>query len=155
VADAVIEVSIEIKGLRELDAALRALPEELQPQVVRPALTAAGQVWVDGMARRAPKAAQHRIMRRGSAFPYPLFTSIGMRVSLAKHQARLSVGPLQRAFWGRFQELGTRYQLPQPFMKPTLEGDGEKAIAAFAATAREKLDQVVRKLNPTGVRARA
>jgi HK97 gp10 family phage protein len=148
VADAVIEVDVEIKGLRELDAALRALPEAMQGQVVRPALTSAGKVWVDGMARRAPKAAQHRVIRRGSAFPFPLFTSIGMRVSLAKDQARLFVGPLSRAFWGRFQELGTRFHPPQPFMKPTLEGDGQAAIAAFVATAREKLDQVVRKLNP-------
>jgi HK97 gp10 family phage protein len=146
VADAVI--TIEIKGLRELDQAIRALPEEMQTQVVRAGLQAAGQVLVDGMAQRAPKDPKHRVVRRGSAFPFPLFQSIGMKVSLAKNQARVVVGPLSRAFWGRFQELGTRYQIPQPFMKPTLEADGERAVTAFAVKAREKLDQVVRKLNP-------
>jgi HK97 gp10 family phage protein len=153
VADAVIEVDIEIKGLRELDQAIRALPDAMQTQVVRAGLQAAGQVLVDGMAQRAPKDPKHRVMRRGSAFPFPLFQSIGMRVSFAKNQARALVGPLSRAFWGRFQELGTRYQVPQPFMTPTLKADGERAIAAFAATAREKLDQAARKLNPKGAQA--
>jgi HK97 gp10 family phage protein len=138
-----IEPDVQIKGLHELDAAIRALPDAMQQTVVRAGLTAGGKVFVDGMERRAPKDPEHRVIRQGKAYPVPLSESIVMRVSFAKDQARVKVGPSKQAFWGRFQELGTRVQTPQPFMVPTLEGDGQIAVAAFAVAARDKLDEAV------------
>lgn len=141
-----ITVDVEIKGLAELDAAIRQLPDAMQDKVVRAGLTASGKVFVDGMQRRAPKDPAHRVVRKGQAYPLPLSQSITMRVSLAKDVARVQVGPSKHAFWGRFQELGTRYQAPQAFMVPTLEADGQIAVAAFATVAHDKLDDVVRSL---------
>jgi len=138
-----IEVTVEIKGLKELDEAIRKLPDAMQTKVVRAGLQAGGKVFVDGMQRRAPHAAVHRVIRKGQAYPVPLNQSIVMRVSLAKDQARVRVGPSKQAFWGRFQELGTRYQTPQAFMLPTLEADGQIAVAVFATAARDKLDEAV------------
>jgi HK97 gp10 family phage protein len=137
-----IEVTVEIKGLAELDAAIRALPDAMQDKVVRAGLTAAGKVFVDGMERRAPKDPHHRVLRKGQAYALPLSQSIVTRVSLAKDQATVKVGPSKQAFWGRFQELGTKYQTPQPFMTPTLQADGQIAVAAFATIARDKLEDV-------------
>jgi len=150
-----IEVAVEFKGLKELDEAISKLPDEFQDKVVRAGLRSGGQVFVDGMGRRAPKDPEHRVIRRGKPYPVPLWQSIGMRVSVSKTRAVANVGPMVRAFWGRFQEKGTRYQSPQPFMAPTLEGDGQIAIAAFVAEAQRKLSDVVRKLNPTAGRAAA
>lgn len=139
-------VKFDFKGLNELDASLTELPDKIQDQVVRAGLTAAAKVFQDGMKLRAPKAAHHRVMRRGSAFPVPLSESIGTRVRVGKQTAVAEVGPMTRAFWGRFQELGTRYQSPQPFMVPTLDSDAQIATAAFLAVGRQKLSQVVQQV---------
>ena len=143
-------IAIEVTGLAELDEALRRLPDAIQTQVVRDSLKAAGQVLQKGMETLAPRAEMHRVMRRGKPYPIPLARSIGMRVSVARSQARAQVGPMQRAFWGRFQETGTRTMSAQPFMRPALEAFGGYALEGFVTVAKAKLADAVRTANPQG-----
>lgn len=140
-----IETTVEFKGLDQLDAALKELPVQMQRQVLRTGLTWAARVIKEGMMRRAPRAAVHRVTRGGSNFPTPLFDSIRIRVKFRRDgDPTASIGPSGRAFWGRFVELGTKFQAARPFMRPSLQEDGQIAVAAFAAGARDKLEKLVR-----------
>jgi HK97 gp10 family phage protein len=136
-------VDVKVTGLQELADAMQRLPTAMQQTVVRAGLTAAGQVFVNGMARRAPKDPNHRVVRRGQAYPVPLSQSMTQRLTVSKGVAKVRVGPSSKAFWGRFQEFGTRFQPAQPFMAPTLKDDDQRAVAAFVVAARAQMDTAI------------
>jgi HK97 gp10 family phage protein len=140
-----IEWSVEVKGLSEIEKALENLPIEMQKTVLRTGLRRAAAVFKDGMARRAPRADVHRRVRRGKDYPVPLVGEIVSRITFKKNDGdpTAEIGPSKKAFWGMFVELGTRQMPPHPFMRPTLDQDGEIAVAAFANGARAELDTVV------------
>jgi HK97 gp10 family phage protein len=146
-AAAMIETRVEFKGLDQIDEALKLLPMQVQRQVLRRGLVLAARVLQDGMMRRAPQAAEHRIIRRGKHYPRKLAHAIGYRIRFRKDgDPTAEVGPLTSAYWGMFVELGTRHQAARPFIRPTLDQDGQIAVAAFVAGAREALDAVVRRM---------
>jgi len=138
-----MRVDVKVDGLQELADAIQALPAAMQQTVVRAGLTAAGRVFVNGMARRAPKDPNHRVVRRGKSYPVPLSQSMTQKLTVSKGVARVRVGPSNQAFWGRFQEFGTRFQPAQPFMEPTLRDDDKAAVAAFTLAARAQFDAAV------------
>jgi HK97 gp10 family phage protein len=141
--------TITFKGLKELEQALDQLPIELKDKAVRKGLRWGADVLKDGMTRRAPRAAVHRVIRRGRAYPIRLADSIVARVRRVKGENVAEVGPGKGAFWGRFQEHGTRFMAPQRFMTPTLTEDSQIAIAAFVAGARQELETITRRLRRT------
>jgi HK97 gp10 family phage protein len=135
-----MSVTITIKGLKELDAALRQLPDEMQASPVRTALKAGAEVLRDGMSRRAPRD--------------PVVAGVTLadeivvvaKVSTAKDTAVAQIGPSKRAFYGGFQELGTSKMPAQPFMRPTLDEDGQIAIAALAVHLKAGIERAVKRL---------
>jgi HK97 gp10 family phage protein len=142
-----IETRVEFKGLSDIDAALKELPIQTQKVVLRRGLTLAARVYQDGMMRRVVQAREHRIVRYGKDYPRKIAHAIGYRVRFKKDGDPIAeIGPLKSAFWAMFVELGTRFQPARPFMRPTFEQDGQIAVAAFAAGAKEALESVVRRM---------
>jgi HK97 gp10 family phage protein len=133
-------VNVEIKGLRELDAALRALPEEMQRAPVRAGLKAGAEVLREGMALRAPRDP----IQEGVTLADEITTAV--RISSARNTAIAQIGPSRRAFYAGFLELGTVKMRARPFMRTTLEQDGQIAIAAFAVHMKEGLIRAVKRL---------
>jgi HK97 gp10 family phage protein len=141
-----MKMTVEFKGMKELNEALKGLEPEVRKEPLRAGLRMAGEVLAKGMAERAPRAAEHRVIRRKRAYPVPLAESIIFRTRVTHDEAFVQVGPSKGAFWGRFQEMGTKFMTPQPFMSPTAEQDFQIAVAAFVIGTREKLETVVRRL---------
>jgi HK97 gp10 family phage protein len=54
-------------------------------------------------------------------------------------QGSASVGPDKKAFWGLFQEFGTRFSKGNPFIRATFDAGKDKALDAFIVTAKEEL----------------
>lgn len=134
------EFTVNIRGLKELDEALRQLPDALQAGPVRSGLKAAGKYLAEGMATRAPRDP----VVAGVTLAEEIVAEA--TVSTKRHSASVQIGPTRRAFYGSFQEFGTEDHPAQPFMRPTLDQDGQGAIAVFASHMKEGIDRVVRRL---------
>jgi HK97 gp10 family phage protein len=132
--------TIEIRGLKELDAALSALPDEMQAAPVRAGLKAVGKYLSEGMASRAPRD----VVVEGVTLAEEMVFEA--KVSMAKDTAAVIVGPSKRAFYGRFQEFGTETNAAQPFMRPTLDEDGQGAVAVFAVHMKVGLERAAKRL---------
>jgi HK97 gp10 family phage protein len=133
-------VSVTIKGLKELDAALRALPDEMQAAPVRAGLKAGAKVLADGMSMRAPRDQD----REGVTLAEEIVTAT--RVSNTKGTAVAQIGPSKAAFYGFFQEFGTAHHVAQPFMRPTIDLDGQIAVAAYAVHMKAGIERAVKRL---------
>jgi HK97 gp10 family phage protein len=55
---------------------------------------------------------------------------------LTSERAEFDTGPNKAGFHGMFQELGTIDMSPQPFMRPTFDEDGRRAIGAVVKVLR-------------------
>jgi HK97 gp10 family phage protein len=135
-----MKVTVSVRGLRELDEALRLLPDDLQAVAIRPGVRQAGKVLAAGMEARAPR----------SPVPEPPTLAeeivVSTSVSTRRDIAVAHVGPSREAFYGGFQEFGTRFQDAQPFMRPTLEADGQLAINALIEGVKDGLQKAVHRL---------
>lgn len=141
-----IETKVEFKGIDQIEAALKVLPFQVQKSVLRRGLRYAAEVFRDGLALRAPRAAVHQVVRRGSSYPTPLADSFGYRIRFQKDgDPAAAVGP-GKAFWWGFVERGTRFMRARPFIRQTFDQDGQIAVSAFANGARDELEKVVRRL---------
>lgn len=134
------EWSVTIRGLKELDEALRALPDEMQAAPVRAGLKAAGKYLAEGMASRAPRD----VVVEGVTLAEEIVYEV--KVSIAREIAAVMIGPSKRAFYGGFQELGTEHHAAQPFMRPTLDQDGQGAVAVFAGWMKAGLERAAKRL---------
>lgn len=142
-----IETRITFKGLDQIDAMFKELPIELQRTAMRTGLRDASKVMQDGMRRRAPRAAVHRVIRKGRSYLSRLVDSITIRIRVRGDGDPIAeVGPSRRAFWARFIEYGTRFISAKPFMRPTLDHDGQIAVAAFVAGVKANLEALVRRI---------
>ena len=156
--------TIRTDGLRELERALRDLTPAIQGKkgfaknplrsAVRamtvPVIEAArAKAPVDPETRTSiPKAIDKRLIpikerdrftTRGDSFEG---YDVGYRL-------RSSAGVLS-AWYAGFLELGTDKQPAQPFLRPALEENKDKAISAFKAKLGKDLDLIARKLRNRG-----
>ena len=115
--------TFKTEGFDELARALNALPEAVGKKMMREALKRAAQP-IAGMARAimarspdAPHAAENIVIHPGRS---------GFSVA---------IGPSQDGFhYWMFQEFGTRFQSPQPAMRPAFDS---QAPAALGIMGRE------------------
>jgi HK97 gp10 family phage protein len=138
-----MNVKFEVTGLKELQVAFGHLRDEFTTAVAE-GLNAGSHVLADGCAQRAPVDPQHRIVRRGKSYPKPLHASFRWHLQKQGREQWSEVGP-GAAFWGRFQERGTRYQPARHFMKDTVEQDGPRAVEAFTQVIKVQFDGLVRR----------
>lgn len=108
-----------VLGAPEVEALLKKLPERVAQRVTVNALKAGGRVLVKGMKKRAPR-------KTGKLAASPMVSSAA---KATKNQAHAVVGfrkPTSRRV--HLAEFGTEHSAAQPFIRPTLEQDGEAAI---------------------------
>jgi HK97 gp10 family phage protein len=105
-----MEFKAEVKGLSKLEENLRALPDNLARKAVKAAVKDGGDVIQNEMVRLAP---------RNTGF---LASHIVVQVKMDKFgEAVAKIGPAKDAFWGGFNEFGTRFMRAQPFMRPAFD----------------------------------
>lgn len=138
---------IRVSGLRELEAALKALPAEMQLAALNTGLIAAAKVTQEGMSRRAPRdpvVAGHTLARE---ILYKIAPPIA-------GQPRVIVGPSRDVFYGGILEFGTRFVAPRSFMRRTISEDLPQIVNGFAAGMRFAFDSIVKRLRSQKVAAR-
>jgi HK97 gp10 family phage protein len=138
-----VSVTVQIRGLKELDAALRALPDAMQAGPVRTGLKAGAEVLREGMSMRAPR---DRI-KAGITLAEEIVTVV--KVSNKRETAIAQIGPSRRAFYAGWQEFGTEHHRAQPFIRRTVELDGQIAIAALAVHLKAGIERAVKRLAKT------
>jgi HK97 gp10 family phage protein len=142
---AAVEMSVQIKGLKELGQALKTLPPQLERTALRVGAREAAKVLQDGMSRRAPRGDPEQ---PNLADEIVVTTATEMNIAAA-HFGRVpyaKVGPSRRAFYALFLEFGTVHMAAQPFMRPTVESDGQIAVAAWASHARASFERSIKRL---------
>jgi HK97 gp10 family phage protein len=124
---------VEVKGLREVGAALKQLPPRLLKRTLIAAVTVAGKVVLDELHQTVPVRTGRLAASLTLSRPRTRRGSIG-----------ILVGPSKEGFYAKFLEWGTSELAPRPFMRPALDGAADEAIDAFAARAGRDLPDDVR-----------
>lgn len=128
-------IEITVHGLKELQDALDKLPIEIQERTLRFALRKGANVIAEGAARRAPrdtgKLAEDIVVRT--------------RKDRAKGLVA-EIGPSKKVFYGMFQELGTSFHAAQPFLRPALDEEGEKAVKELGSELGKAIERAVKRL---------
>jgi HK97 gp10 family phage protein len=152
---------MEVKGLRELEIALRELPAEVERTVLRQALAAGARVVRDEARARVPVRAEaslkgYKIRRSGflgqwaratkGRLPGFLRASIVSRVVRAGGGLVAKVGWTGDAFYGMFLEFGTSRIAARPFLRPAFEAVKARAVAEIAAKLGPGIEKAAAKL---------
>ena len=128
----------EIKGGKELDAALKKLGIDLERKVAKSAVRAGANV-VAKEARRLVRVGKTGILRRSirvisrSRRQGDAVASVITR-SGKKFQATKSDG-----WYAHFLEFGTIHNAARPFMRPAVDGKKAEAIQAMADKIAERI----------------
>jgi HK97 gp10 family phage protein len=157
------DVTVEVKGLAELQQALEQLPTKFANRGVRAALNAGGNIIRNGMAALAPKDTgfleEHfnvklKLLRGGllggSAFigpngkiDYPAYVSGAYNIVRNAKNKAIKVGRVAVATVARYLEFGTAKMAKKPFMTQAFETRKEAALAAITNTLRIALESAV------------
>lgn len=149
-------VTVEVKGLSELQANMEALPAKVAKKGLRAALKSGGLAIRDAMVALAPKdtgfLAEHFNMKMkinrdelaGSIFigpqgkiDYPAYTSGAYNIKRKASGKIVKVGRVAVATVARFLEFGTSKMAKKPFMTQAFESHKEAALQAITSKLTE------------------
>lgn len=149
-------VTVDVKGLSQLQANMEALPQKVAKKGLRAALKRGGLVIRDAMVALAPKdtgfLAEHfnmrmKIMRddlAGSIFigpqgkiDYPAYASGAYNIKRRKNGKLAKLGRVAVATVARFLEFGTSRSAKKPFMTQAFESYKARALEAITAALRD------------------
>src|SRR4051812_46711198 len=132
---------IEVTGLVELAEAMDQLPPRVARAAVKPALSAAGQVFVGAMHQTVPKGETGGL---DESLSYKLHTTSNLE------DASVLAGPRYMGGYkhtsqdpgvrGKFLELGTRKMAPRFWMRRAFEMSKNAAYDAAVAVLRQVLE---------------
>ncbi len=145
-------VTVEVKGLSELQRTLSQLPGKLQERVGVKAVSAAAAVIQAEVKARAPVRSHMGAKKRGKGkdagqrYPGNLKKHIGRRRTSPGSGTVISyaVGPTKMAWYGALVEKGTRYAAAHPFMRPAIDAKGMQAIDRFRLTLGAGIEDAVK-----------
>ena len=136
-----MNVDFKVDGLRELDKALNRLPLKARGSVIRGALNKAATPIAAEARRLAPRRKEEPENRKYG----PLRKSIRKSASTPRgrnnYTAEVKVGPSNRAYYGRFLELGTSKMAARPFLRPAFESKSQEALDIFRREMRERIEK--------------
>lgn len=115
-----MSLKVRMEGLKEVQAALRKLPDSTAKNVIRRVLKKNGQPIADDAQARAPVARGH--LRRSVAVTTKLTKrqrSKHRKLGKGDVEMFIGAGPDPAA---HMQEFGTSKDAPQPFMRPAWDG---------------------------------
>lgn len=155
-------MSVDIKGLKELQEALNQLPEKIQGRPVRSAVGAAAKVVMDEARRRVPvdsgqlKKAIYRGRSRSMSARGKETYVVAVRKGKAKYANTQKNRRLNRvgknyqtrgeAYYWRFLEFGTAKMPARPFLRPAFESKKEEAVMVLQQKLLEAIDKTARSL---------
>jgi HK97 gp10 family phage protein len=145
--------SIRIEGIDEVRAALRALPEKLERNVVRGGLRAAAKIVADEAKRLVPvrRGVLQKSIRISSRVKNGLVTvSVKAGGKGARHAHLVELGTKPHLIGRRgFKVAAIRHPgaKPKPYMKPAFERKVRAAIDTFVDYVHRRLPKELEKLN--------
>ena len=151
--------SAEIKGLKELNEALKQLPDRVARNVLRGAVSAGTTVIRKEAQQRAPvytglvseghpppgtlrKSIRQSQQRQLSSLVQQAF-HIGVRAAVTRTK---SGAKNLDAFYWRFVEFGTSRMAARPFLRPAFEAKKQAAVEAIRTYLAERIPREVDKL---------
>ncbi len=154
---------VHVRGLAELDRALRELPVRVANRGLRASVYAGAKVIRDEARSRAPKAAQSlgpkqpppgtlrrsvimkhiRELSGGGRQTYYVLVRQGKKYRNQGKRGNLS----QDAWYWRFLEFGTRKMAARPFLRPALESRRREATAAIKERLTQRIQTEAKALN--------
>jgi HK97 gp10 family phage protein len=157
-------MSVDIKGLKELQAALNQLPREVQKRPLRAAVSAAAKVIQDEAKRRAPidtgnlrKAIYRTRSRSGSGAGQETFL-VAVKKGKAEYANTTRNRRLNRvgkkyqtqgeAYYWRFIEFGRPSQgvAAKPFLRPAFENKKQMAVDVLKQKLGDAITKTAMKL---------
>jgi HK97 gp10 family phage protein len=155
-------MSVDIKGLKELQAALNQLPREVQKRPLRAAVSAAAKVIQDEAKRRAPidtgnlrKAVYRTRSRSGSGAGQETFLVAVKKgkaeyANTARNRRLNRVGKKYQtqgeAYYWRFLEFGTAKMAAKPFLRPAFENKKQMAVDVLKQKLGDAITKTAMKL---------
>jgi HK97 gp10 family phage protein len=107
---------MKLHGARQMDKVLAGLPRKIRGRVLSNAVMGAA-----GVIQRAAK--QTAPVAGGT-----LKAEIVRRRRRGGNGVTVQVGPTRDAFWGMFQEFGTKHHAPRPWLRPAFEENKAEAL---------------------------
>lgn len=152
---------VNISGLRELQAALKELPERVAKNALRASVYAGAKIVRDDAKQRAPIFTGPVI--QGHPPPGTLKKSVIMKqipeqsgkfhqtfyvaVRHGKKYQKVGKKEINRdAFYWRFVEFGTANMAARPFMRPAFEAQKLAAVEAIKAKLADRIEEEAQKL---------
>jgi len=148
-------VTVNVQGLRELQATLSKLPAKMQELAGVRAVSQAAKVIQDEVKARSPvrdvpagSSAGKRVTAGKPKLRYP--GNLRRRIVRKKVSKRgdnhvAFVVTLSKSAWyGRLVEFGTRNAAPHPFMRPAVDAKGAASIDRFRVSLGENIDVAVK-----------
>lgn len=133
----------DVIGVEELSRALKALDPRKQVNAIRAATRAAVKPTQNIAKTLVPRGTRAHKTYKGRLVA-PGFASrninVNTRVSRDKFRISATVGTNKEAFYVRqFTEIGTRFQSPQPWLRPAYESTKGEMERIFRSALREKI----------------
>jgi len=165
-----IKTTVKVEGLKQLEDALLELPKATQGNVLKRAAVAAAADFAEYASSLAPrgstgklateiKVARPRIINPGtaafaSAMKEGATRAEAAAAARAANQAAggkgrsviTSVGPTKSAFYGLFQEFGTRFHPPKAFMRPAWDALKNSMLETIARVLGEEIEKARKRL---------
>jgi HK97 gp10 family phage protein len=145
-------VKVEIKGLDGVVEKMHDLGPKLARKGLRKALNAVGSYWIPEVKSRVPvlsgdlrnsiiKAVKTKKDKNGEVSGT---VWVGPAMNAQRTDDRDSVGPGIYGMWVEFGLKRKSYPA-HPFMRPTLDATGDKAVQLFADTLKDVLEDIAKK----------
>jgi HK97 gp10 family phage protein len=142
-------VTVEIKGLEDLEKKLYDLPTKFARRAMREAIAPAIELWRSEISTRAPRTGKYATGFMASEVATRITTSsreqagTGMvgftrKQNPARHEAHVP-SAANEAFW---YEMGTVHQPARPFIRPAFESKASAVLDVFTSKLRQLLNEV-------------
>lgn len=154
------DISMEVKGLSELNKALKELPDRIAKNVLRGAVNAGAAVIRQEAKANAPvytgdvaqghpppgtlKKAISQAQARKLSNQVQQTVHVGVRQG--KSAKKTKKGALLDAYYWWFVENGTSKMAARPFLRPAFEGKKTEAVKAIEEYLAKRIPQEVEKL---------
>ena len=147
-------IRTRIEGAAELDRVLKRLPKAIGERVLANAVRAGAKIIRDEARAKAPVRVGGNLIRLGKrsskgrlpGFLRSQIITAKARKGTSSDSVTIHVGPSTKAFYGLFQEFGTRNHPAKPFLRPAFDGNVEKAIKGIGVKLGKDIEKAAVKL---------
>jgi HK97 gp10 family phage protein len=146
---------VHILGAKELEAALKQLPEEIAKKVATSAVMAGAKVVLEEARHTAPvgQESKGRVRVRTTKKGNVVISNYGkLKLSLRAIKVRNSTHSVTvavtvgKAFWGMFQEFGTSKMRARPWFRPAFDASWPKALDVMGKSLGEGIERAAKRL---------